>query len=321
MRSPRLSGVSGATRALRAAICLLVLTSAAASAGRPAAQPEPTAGDVAYGEHTRQVLDFWRAPGEGPRPLLLIIHGGGWLNNDKTSFMARRHKRDIAWMHARGVSVAAINYRYSSIAPLPAPVHDAARSLQFLRHKAEAWGIDKERIVATGSSAGGCTALWLATHDDLADPEATDPVARQSTRLTAAVAVAAQTAIDPMILKTWFGDHEVTHQMIHTAAGFKSRAAMFAGYEAAAPVYAEFSPITHLDKDDPPILLSYGGKVAVMSDLIHHPIFGVQFKRRATAVGATCLLDLRRDLAHGDQAPAWRQFVLTSLNVQTPASK
>ena len=39
---------------------------------------KPTYADVSYGPHERNVLDFWKAEGEGPRPLLVYIHGGGW---------------------------------------------------------------------------------------------------------------------------------------------------------------------------------------------------------------------------------------------------
>ena len=70
--------------------------------------------------------------------------------------------------------------------PVQAPMHDTARALQFLRSMAAEWRIDTTRIGAAGGSAGACTALWLAYHDDLADPAGPDPVARESTRLTCA---------------------------------------------------------------------------------------------------------------------------------------
>src|SRR5204863_450529 len=77
----------------------------------------------------------------------------------------------------KGISVAAINYRFVQHGveeklepPVKAPLEDAARALQFVRSKAGEWNIDKKRIGATGGSAGGCSSLWLAFHDDLADP-------------------------------------------------------------------------------------------------------------------------------------------------------
>ena len=77
------------------------------------------------------------------------------------------------------------------------PLEDAARAVQFLRSKAGEWNIDKTRIAATGGSAGACSSLWLAFHDDMAKPDSPDPVARESTRLTAAAVNGAQTSLDP----------------------------------------------------------------------------------------------------------------------------
>ncbi|MEO6786169.1 MAG: alpha/beta hydrolase, partial [Chthoniobacteraceae bacterium] len=41
--------------------------------------PTPTAADVAYGKHPKQVLSFWKAESDKPTPLLFYIHGGGWM--------------------------------------------------------------------------------------------------------------------------------------------------------------------------------------------------------------------------------------------------
>ena len=105
-------------------------------------------------------------------------------------------------------SVVAINYRLiksnSDIEPpVKAPLHDAARALQFVRSKADEWNIDKTRIAAAGSSAGACSSLWLLYHDDLADPESDDPIARESTRLYCAAVNNAQTTLDPQQMKEW----------------------------------------------------------------------------------------------------------------------
>jgi cephalosporin-C deacetylase-like acetyl esterase len=69
--------------------------------------------------------------------------------------------------------------------PYPIPMHDSARALQFLRYQAEEYNLDKTRVASTGGSAGGCIALWLGFHDDMADPKNEDPVLRESTRLIA----------------------------------------------------------------------------------------------------------------------------------------
>lgn len=275
--------------------------------------PEPTIKNMKYGPHERNVLDFWKADTKKPAPLLFIIHGGGWLGNNKERYVQSRHRNDIDWFLKHGISVAAINYRYSSQAPLPAPVHDAARALQFIRSKAKELGIDKNRIAATGASAGGCTSLWLATHDDLADSKAKDPILRESTRLSAVWVLAAQTTIDPVMIKEWFGEIPVTHPMIHSAAGFKNRQEMEDGYKTKADLYREFSPVNHLDSNDPPMMLTYQGTATEKGNSIHHAIFGIQFKKQAKKAGATCILDLPKEKKLSDKAPNWREFILEQL--------
>ena len=146
-------------------------------------------------------LDFWKADSPKPTPLAFVIHGGGWQGGSKE----RLHRfADPTALLEAGISVVALNYRYVKQAveagiepPVKAPLHDAARALQFVRSKAGEWNIDKERIGAAGGSAGACSSLWLAFHDDLADPDSEDPVSRESTRLWCAAVTGAQTSLDP----------------------------------------------------------------------------------------------------------------------------
>lgn len=271
--------------------CLFVLTDAAAGA-------EPTAADVAYGPHDRNVLDFWQADGDGPRPLLVFIHGGGWTQGDKSGWSERAIKPYLN----DGVSCAAINYRLTPGSPLPAPVHDAARAVQFLRTKAEAWNIDADRIAVTGGSAGACTSMWLLLHDDLADPDSTDPVARQSTRVVAAAVRAGQTSIDPKVCREWLGPKVLEHRMINMAVGEETIESALENYERHRDVYREFSPYNHLDADDPPLLMTYGSDVTLpakdASHGIHHPVYGIKMKEKADRVGHECYL-----LIQGDSEP------------------
>ena len=121
--------------------------------------PKPTLSEVRYGDHERHVLDFWKAPADTPTPLVFVIHGGGWSGGSKER-LARFV--DPAALLKAGISVVAINYRLMKHAddvepPVKAPMHDAARALQFVRSKATEWNIEKERIGAAGGSAGGST--------------------------------------------------------------------------------------------------------------------------------------------------------------------
>src|SRR4029079_8281590 len=105
---------------------------------------------------------------------------------------------------------------------------------------------DKQRIAASGESAGACSSLWLAYHSDLADPKSADSVARESTRPFCAAVVRAQTTLDPREMKEWtpnsnYGGH---------AFGFTGDAAkrisrwdeFLAKRETILPWIAEYSP-------------------------------------------------------------------------------
>lgn len=253
--------------------------------------PEPTRSEVKYGPHARNVLDFWQAKSGKPTPLVLVIHGGGWNSGSKERI---DRFADVQALLDAGISVAANNYRMIPQAvaegvtpPVKAPMHDSARALQFLRSKAAEWNIDPTRIGAAGGSAGACTSLWLAYHDDLADPGSDDPVARQSTRLLCAAVMGAQTTLDPEQAKKWipnsrYGGH---------AFGKKDFAQALADRESILPWIAEYSPYALAGKDDPPVALFYPKAPAMgksEGDPTHSANFGVGLQRRCKELGIGC---------------------------------
>ncbi len=268
---------------LAAALTLMTSTALAAD------QPKPTYADVSYGPYKMDKLDFWEAKGEGPRPLLVYIHGGGWIGGDKA-----RLPGNIKTFLDKGISYAAVNYRLTGEAPLPAPVHDAARAIQFLRHKAKEWNINKNKIALTGGSAGACTSMWLLCHDDMADPKAKDPVLRESTRVTAAAVGGGQTSIDPKVIEPWLGPNVLKHAMIYKSVGGNSMQEVMDNYEKHAALYKEFSPYNHVTADDPPLLMTYGNNMKLPSENaghgIHHPVYGVKMKEKADKAGMECHL-------------------------------
>jgi len=245
-------------------------------------QLAPTHADVAYDMHERTKLDFWQARGAGPHPLRVFIHGGGWVGGNKS------RPRDTDYWLGKGVSVAAINYRLSGTDPLPTPVHDAVRAIQFLRFKADAWNINKTRFVLTGGSAGGCSSLLISCMDDFADPDSDDPVERESSRVQGASVAGAQTSIDPRQIEPWIGTN-VYHQMIYKAVGETSIDAALAKYAEYEATYKAFSAYNHLTNDDPPLLLRYGSDMTVPAKSIghgiHHGLFGVKLKEKSREVG------------------------------------
>jgi len=276
--------------------------SGAKLAAKPAEpQRAPTQANVAYGTHERQVLDFYRADSATPTPVVFHIHGGGWVAGDKKVVAA------LEKYLAAGISVVSINYRYSTQAqiagvkpPVEWPIADAARALQFVRSKGKEWNLDKQRIGATGGSAGACSSLWLAFHPDLADAKSLDPVAHESSRLWCAAVSGAQTSLDPKELKDWtpnsrYGGH---------AFGFmpdprdnKTRdtqfAAFLAGRESVLPWIKKYSPMEHVSSDDPPIWMIYSSAPALgqeQKDPTHTANYGVKLQERCKATGVPCEL-------------------------------
>ncbi|MBN2452537.1 MAG: alpha/beta hydrolase fold domain-containing protein [Lentisphaeria bacterium] len=264
-----------------------------AAAARPPAPP-PTLAGVSYGTHERHVLDFWRADSPRPTPLVFVIHGGGWQGGEK-----ERVNRfvDVAGVLAEGISVVAINYRFVKQAaeagiepPVRAPLHDAARALQFVRSKAAEWNIDKARIGAAGGSAGACSSLWLAFHDDLGEARSEDPVARESTRLWCAAVNGAQTTLDPQQMQEWTPNSRYGAHAFGITGGF---GAFLAKRDEILPWIAEYSPYALVSGDDPPIYLFYNAPPALgqdQKDPTHTSNFGVRLQERCRGVGVACEL-------------------------------
>lgn len=243
----------------------------------------PTLRDVAYGPHERNKLDFWQAPSDEPTPVVFYIHGGGWVGGSKES-----NKGPYLELLDEGVSYASINYRLARDGNvLPCSLEDAARALQFVRSKAKEWNIDPDRIVANGGSAGGCSSLWLAFHDDMADPTSDDPIARESTRLMGAVVIIAQTTIDPRVVDARLGFSASNHKMIWNTVGAASREDLLENYERYEPIFRSASPLTHFTADDPPVFMIYSEDTPAPpeSDGIHHVEFGRILLEAAAEIG------------------------------------
>ena len=278
----------------------------------PEAGPEPTRMDVPYGPEPAQILSFWAPKGRKPAPLIVYIPGGAWQRIDGNTKTLGRCKS--YWDN--GFAVAIIQYRLAPGNPLPKPVMDAARALQFLKSRGADWDIAPDQIALFGLSAGACTALFLATHDDLADPSSADPVERQSTRVQAVVAGMAQTTILPDEVRDWVGPNALNHGMVAGAGGFANIEKLTEAIKRNPEVeklYREFSPIHHLSPDDPPILLEYGNLAPPLQGDIHDGAFGVKFAEKSKAIGARCHLSIYKNPEYPPFPGGATAFVLKAL--------
>jgi hypothetical protein len=270
---------------------------------------KPTYANVRYGPHERNVFDLYLTKSTRPAPLVLYIHGGGFRSGDKRSLNAGEAR---SYLNA-GFSIAAINYRLTNTAPAPAAYLDCARALQFLRHNAGKWNINPKLVASTGGSAGAGTSMWLAFHDDMADPDSKDPVAHHSTRLTCIAVRNGQSSYDPRFAEKiglprpnferhpfFLPFYDIREDEIDSPRAYKR--------------YDQAAPITYLSKDDPPALLSYNypnEEVIEKSPLgliVHHPKFGIALKEQCDSLGIECIVQYPehkggRLIRHGENTP------------------
>ncbi len=101
---------------------------------------------------------------EKKHPLLVWFGGGGFLTMEKAAFLPW-----LLYFVQKGYVVASAEYRLSNVAPFPEPLEDAKSAIRFLRAHAEEFGIDKDRVMVGGESAGGMLAAMTALHGESRD--------------------------------------------------------------------------------------------------------------------------------------------------------
>jgi acetyl esterase/lipase len=247
----------------------------------------PTHADVSYGPYKRNVMDVWLAKSDKPTPMLISIHGGGFRGGNK-----KVSNRLLSACLESGISVAAITYRLTDEAMAPAPFLDAARAIQFIRLHAEEWNIDSARLAANGDSAGAGISLWLGLHDDLADPDNTDPVLRESTRLACMAVENGQCSYDPRFIRALVPEMATwEHPALGYLFGVKPSEINQLSEEKSR-LMEEVAAINHVSSDDPPVLMTYNSAadeaVTSLRIGIHHPRFGFALKEKLDAVGVPC---------------------------------
>lgn len=282
--------------------CLLLLkfalTLTLAAQSEPAEtdqKPAPTIANGRYGPLERNVFDLWQPNAKRPTPLMVYIHGGGFVNGDKAAISPKL----LQMLLDKGIAVMAINYSLMPAHLYPQPYKDAGRAIQFARSNATKWNIDIARIGAMGSSAGGLTSLWLGFHDDLAEPNAIDPVLRESTRLRVLAVWSAQTTLVPEIVGPRIGQATLKHSF-YTGRFFGLKPDDMA-LEKGRKLTKEASPLEHLSKDDPPVWAFYSvaekpqTSETTISDAIHHPYFGKVLKEEMDKLKIECKLRHKDD--------------------------
>lgn len=211
--------------------------------------------DVAYDTLSEaQKFDLYLPEtGDGPFPLVMFIHGGGWFSGDKTDGQER------AWVTLReqGYAVASLNYRLSGEAPHPAGIIDCKTVLRYLKAHAAEYHIDAERISVSGDSSGGHYALMVALtagNPDFEDLTRGNP--EQASDV--ACAVVWYPATDLSETMRTVRDGEYTGFGADFAWSNIERYAGKTIEDVSDDVLVSASPIQYVTEDMPPVLLQHG---------------------------------------------------------------
>ncbi len=197
--------------------------------------------DVEYG-HTGErplTLDLYRPqePPAEPVPGILMVHGGSWRNGDKSIY-----KYYTVRFAQQGYVAATVGYRLIGEAIYPAAVQDVNCAIRWMRAHADELGVDPDRIVVMGGSAGGHLAMMAAYAEGMPHLEGECPHEGVSSEVAAVVNL--------------YGPTDITQPR----AQHRREPADFLGatYQERPDLWAEASPITHLDENDPPTLIIHG---------------------------------------------------------------
>jgi acetyl esterase/lipase len=210
-------------------------------------------GNIPYNKDTLQkhLLDIYMPPNaKGKIPLVVFIHGGGWLSNDKYADMGYM-KKTVAEIISNGFALASIDYRFSTQAVFPAQIQDCNRAVSFLYDNADKFGFDRNRFAVMGFSAGGHLASMLGLS---ANNDVETFFMPGTSKLFRFKAVVDFYGPAELILFPGAGDEKSPEGLLIGAAPL------------ARPDLAKVaSPVTYVDKDDPPFLIIHGEKDELVS--------------------------------------------------------
>jgi acetyl esterase/lipase len=217
------------------------------------ASVSPTYADLAYAAvSAAQKLDLYLPAGSGPFPLVIMIHGGGFMMGDKADGAGLTGADQLL---AAGYAVASINYRLSGEAKYPAQIQDAKAAVRFLRANAGQYKLNPDKFGAWGASAGGNLAALLGTTCGVAELEGADlGNADQSSCVQAVV--------------DWFGPIDFLKMdeqfagtscpQNHNDASSPESQLLGAAIQTVPDQAATTNPMNYIDAQDAPFLIQHG---------------------------------------------------------------
>lgn len=185
------------------------------------------------------LLDLYKPRQQpGTAPGLIFIHGGGWKTGSREDYRAY-----TIWFAQHGYVTATISYRLSKEAHFPAAIEDAKCAVRWMRANAGNLGVDPEKIVVIGGSAGGHLAMMVGYTANDRVLEGTGGHEEVSSAVAAVVEL--------------YGPYD-----LETAEGKSAKPVKdFLGqnaYDDAPELWKQASPATYLNAGDPPTLILHG---------------------------------------------------------------
>lgn len=173
-----------------------------------------------------------------PRPVILMVHGGGFISGDKDSKNAQIQK-----FAQRGFVSASAMYRFAPEFKFPSQIEDIKLAIRFLKANAAQYNLDPERIIVSGSSAGSYLAVMIGV---TGNSDAFSKHGQYQEQSSSVRAVAAQSAPIADFTLSKYGDSLTSTRLAgHTQPNIEQ-------------VLQAMSPKTYLDSNDPPFFLSHG---------------------------------------------------------------
>lgn len=278
-----------------------------------------------YGPDERQVFDLLMPVSDKVTPLVIYLHGGGFVAGDKSEAYGWR-KQDVAFFLKNGVAVATVNYRYArnnDSLGVKRSLGDIQTAIQYLRHHAGRYHIDKQAVGCFGTSAGAGSSLYFGLHPDFALP-GDSSLHGESTRFLCIGAIETQATYH---LFRWMDFVPHLRTLVHLKKkDFYRSVAHFYGY----PDYAAFQPqreaitrsldmLAMVSPDDPPVYVMNLTKARFPKDygvIEHHRGHVSALAKQLTAQGVEHLAYApgKHFQQESDAAVTPAAFMLTHLN-------
>lgn len=225
-------------------------------------------------------LDLYRPVGAASPPLVVWVHGGAWRAGSKDSM-------PLGELVKRGFAIASVDYRLSPVAEFPAQVHDCKAAIRFLRAKENQYGYDASRIGIAGSSAGGHLVAEIGVTNG--HPKLEGTVGQhldQSSSVQAIVDYYGPTNFLTILKQSTPHGLSVRVPALQLLLGSQPE---------ENPVLAKLaSPVFHVDKDDPPLLMIHGDHDPQVPINQSHELHG-----RYKEIGIPVQLEVIHGGAHG----------------------